>query len=162
MIDSSLITSDESMVISPNNTINQSGQKKRITSTPAVTTPVWKNADEYAFIMTSDRSRTANINTSDSSDWSINEQQDNPITSTKIIQTSTPDRPSGPLLEERSERTLFDEQGEDSEEPSWSETALQRLRESEKQGMINKKYKPLKPIVESQFIMERYSTEEIV
>ena len=29
MINSSLITSDESMVISPNNTINQSGQNKR-------------------------------------------------------------------------------------------------------------------------------------
>ena len=80
MFDSSLITSDESMVISPNNTIDRSGQKKRITSTPAVTTPVWKNVDEYASIMTSDRSRTTNINTSNSSDWSINEQQNNPIT----------------------------------------------------------------------------------
>ena len=109
--------------------------------------------DEYASIMKSDRSKGTNISTSDSSDWLINEQRqispDNPTTSTKIMQTSTPNRPSGPLLEERSERTLLDEQVAGLEEPSWSEAAQQRLLESEKQGVINKNYKQLEPLVES-------------
>ena len=153
MIDSSLITSDESMVISPNNTINKSCQNKRKTRTPEGATQVWKKVDEYASIMTSNRSQGTNISTSESSDWSINEQRqispDNPTTSTKTMQTSTPHRPSGPLLEKMSERTLFEKQVEESEEPSWCEAAQQRLLESEKQGLIHKKYKQLEPLVES-------------
>ena len=117
MINSSLITSDESMVISPNNTTNKSRQNKRNNRKLGLSeyiTPAWKKFEEDSSIMTSDRSHRTDItspdNPSESSDWVIEEQYqtiwETTTTRTRIVQTSTPNRPSGPLLEENSERTL--------------------------------------------------------
>ena len=51
------------------------------------------------------------------------------------MQTSTPNRPSGPLLEEKSYRTLDPmEIVEESEEPSWYEAAQLRLLKSEQRS----------------------------
>ena len=131
MINSILITPDESMVISPNNSMSKLRKDKRRNRKLGISeciTRAWKRVDEDSSIMTSDRSQRTDISTdnpSESSEWSIDVQhQTTPCTRTKTRQTSTPNRPSGPLLEERSEKILNSTKTvEDSEEPSWSEAS---------------------------------------
>ena len=151
MLNSSLITSDESMVVSPHTTINKSMQSKRRDRKLGISqciTPTWNKVNENSSIMTSDRSKRTDITSSDipseSSEWSIEDQyQTTPGRRTTARQTSTPERPPGPLLEERFGNILNSTNiAEEEEEPSWSEASEQRLLESEKQGMMHKKYKP--------------------
>ena len=153
MLNSSLITSDESMVMSPNKS-TQSKRRDRKLGISQCITPTWKKVNEHSSIMTSDRSQRTDITSPDipskSSKWSIEEQyQTTPRIITNARQTSTPERPPGPLLEEKSENILNTTNIAEEEETSWSEASQRRLLESERQGMVHKKYKQIEPLDES-------------
>ena len=111
-MNSSLITSDESMVISPNTTINEpwttnknksrTRRRGRKLGLNDISTPIYQNTNEESSLMTSDMSQVTEIfECNDSADWMPKEnfqEKDN-------METSTHDKSSDLSFGERSRHT---------------------------------------------------------
>ena len=158
LMNSSLITSDESMVISPNTSINESWndrrnqvkhrRRDRKLGLSDVSTPKWQHIQGESSLLTSDMSQETKKSTISESSDSLPSESEGILerSMSETMETSTPDRPSGPLLEEKSQEIL---DASDGDELSWSENSQTRLLESERQSKIYMKYTPLEPLIES-------------
>ena len=114
---SSLITSDESMVISPNTTINESWSDRknkakdrrrgRKLGLSDYSTPKWKSLNTDSSLLTSDMSQVTEISTQDEpSGLSFGEESQNELETpfSEQMETSTLIGPSGLLFGEKSQR----------------------------------------------------------